>query len=94
MNLLEEISKSSKRKGNQQYPWFSHRYVGRLLILAVCVFIYEYYSQTKSRSFFDIEKYQTLNVAYIKSPDVLFEIDHRPIGFQYEVISAFAENIP
>ncbi len=88
MNLLGKILRSSQR--GTPRPWYSHRYIGRLLLLAIIVFIYEYYSYNSARSFEDILESKTLHVAYIKAPDVAFESAYRPAGFQYDVIADFA----
>lgn len=88
MNLLGKILRSSQR--GRPRPWYAHRYVGRLLLLAIVIFCYEYYLFASSRSFDQILSSKVLRVAYIKSPDVAFETAHRPAGFQYEVIAEFA----
>ncbi len=88
MNLLGKILSSSQR--GTPRPWYSHRYIGRLLLLAIVVFVYEYYLYTSARSFDDILNSKVLNVAYLKAPDVAFESAYRPSGFQYDVIAEFA----
>ena len=89
MNLLGKISASGKKKNS--YPWYSHRYVGRLLFVAICVFIFEYYQHTKARNFDSIIQSQQLKVAYIKSPDVIFESSLKPYGLQYDIIKKYAD---
>ena len=89
MNLLGNILKSSQR--GQPRPWYSHRYIGRLLLLAIIIFCYEYYSNTQPRSFKKILSEQVLNVGYIKSPETAFENNHNTYGLQYDILSDFAE---
>ena len=89
MNLLGKILKSSQR--GKPMPWFSHRYVGRLLLLAIVIFCYEYYSNTQPKSFEEILSDQVLNVGYLKTPDTAFESIHKAYGFQYDILLNFAE---
>lgn len=89
MNLLGKILTSSQR--GKSRPWYSHRYIGRLLLVAIIVFIYEYYNSTKARSFADISEEKILRVGYLKAPDVAFESSHQAFGFQYDIIAEYAE---
>ena len=89
MNLLGKILKSSQR--GEPRPWFSHRYIGRLLLLAIAIFCYEYYSSTQPRSFEEISTNQILNIGYLKTPDTAFESFHKAYGFQYDILSNFAK---
>ena len=90
MNLLGNILKSSQR--GRPRPWYSHRYIGRMLLVAIGVFAYEYNDYTQARSFEDILTEGTLHVGYIKAPDVAFETGHQQFGFQHDILSIFAEH--
>ena len=88
MNLLGKILRSSQR--GKPRPWYSHRYVGRFLLLTMAVFCYEYYSFSKPRTLNKIIESKVLRVGYIKAPDVAFESNLRPLGFQHDVLALFA----
>ena len=90
MNLLGKILKSSQR--GRSRPWYSHRYIARMLLVIIGVFIYEYNIHTQARTFNDIIKDGTLHVGYLKAPDIAFENGHQQFGFQYDILSAFAES--
>ncbi len=89
MNLLGKILRSSQR--GKPRPWYSHRYIGRFLLLIMAIFCYEYYSYSQPRTFQQIIESKVLKVGYIKAPDVAFESNLRPLGFQHDVLTLFAE---
>lgn len=89
MNLLISILKSSQR--GKPRPWYSHRYIGRFLILIGIVFAYQYYSYNSPRDYKEILNSKILRVGYIKSPEVAFEYGTTSAGFELDIIKRFAQ---